>query len=50
MKGARWMKIDPNFQSPSFCKTQERVPVNDPRGCFVRNLGDISQKLTDLKP
>ena len=37
-KGARAIKIDPNFQASSFCAGQQRVRNNtDPRGCFILN-------------
>ena len=36
-KGGRNFKIDPNFQGPLFCASQQRVQAKDPRGCFVLN-------------
>ena len=37
-KGARAIKIDPNFQASSFCAGQQRMRNGtDPRGCFILN-------------
>ena len=37
LKGATHIKIDPNFQSASFCKSQVRDAARDEKGCFVLN-------------
>ena len=40
-KGGRNFKIDFNYRTPSFCKTQVRARnKSDPRGCFILNHDD----------
>lgn len=39
LKGTRWLKIDPHYESAEFCKNQSNV-VQDPRGCFVLTHDD----------
>lgn len=47
-KGARYLKLDPHWMPPSFCKTQTglRNP-QDPRGCMVLNHDNPTPTRTD---
>jgi hypothetical protein len=37
LKGAQWIKIDPQWAPQSFCASQPRAPPGDPRGCLLLN-------------
>ena len=50
-KGGRNFKIDLNYRTPSFCKTQVRVRnKSDPRGCFILNHDNPVPALGDTRP
>ena len=40
LQGTRTLKIDPNFQPPTFCAQMVNANHSDPRGCFVLNHDD----------
>ena len=47
-KGARYVKIDPQYQPQSFCQAQKQVANRtDQRGCFVLNHDDASTARDD---
>lgn len=39
-KGARMVKVDPNFQTAAICAGQVNANRSDPRGCFLLNHDD----------
>ena len=50
-KGGRNFKIDLNYRTSAFCKTQSRVRNKaDPRGCFILNHDDPVPALHDTRP
>lgn len=39
-KGARMIKIDPNYQNATFCSQQVNANHSNPNGCFILNHDD----------